>query len=129
MIMAGALNGAGATIYNLFIFAITVWGCRLPLAYVLGHEVMHSGHRNLDGHAHLARDTGIHYILHILVQKLAEVQYDQKKQEKGSVMTNNFNPITLDCQDKFDEALAACPQHTSDFTFANIWGWTEHYGP
>lgn len=31
MIMAGALNGAGATIYNLFIFAITVWGCRLPL--------------------------------------------------------------------------------------------------
>ncbi|WP_319779375.1 MATE family efflux transporter [Maridesulfovibrio sp.] len=42
MIMAGALNGAGATIYNLFIFAITVWGCRLPLAYVLGHEVMHS---------------------------------------------------------------------------------------
>ncbi len=42
MIMAGALNGAGATIYNLFIFAITVWGCRLPLAYVLGHEVLHS---------------------------------------------------------------------------------------
>ena len=42
MIMAGALNGAGATIYNLFIFAITVWGCRLPLAYVLGHEVMNS---------------------------------------------------------------------------------------
>ncbi|WP_027722543.1 MATE family efflux transporter [Maridesulfovibrio zosterae] len=42
MIMAGALNGAGATIYNLFIFAITVWGCRLPLAYVLGHQVMHS---------------------------------------------------------------------------------------
>ncbi|WP_432736764.1 MATE family efflux transporter [Maridesulfovibrio sp. FT414] len=42
MIMAGALNGAGATIYNLFIFAITVWGCRLPLAYLLGHQVMHS---------------------------------------------------------------------------------------
>ncbi|WP_419783884.1 MATE family efflux transporter [Maridesulfovibrio sp.] len=42
MIMAGALNGAGATIYNLFIFAVTVWGCRLPLAYVLGHQVMHS---------------------------------------------------------------------------------------
>lgn len=42
MIMAGALNGAGATIYNLIIFAITVWGCRLPLAYVLGHEVFHS---------------------------------------------------------------------------------------
>lgn len=42
MIMAGALNGAGATLYNLFIFAVTVWGCRLPLAYVLGHQVLHS---------------------------------------------------------------------------------------
>lgn len=42
MIMAGALNGAGATLFNLFIFAITVWGCRLPLAYFLGHQVMHS---------------------------------------------------------------------------------------
>ncbi|WP_320170152.1 MATE family efflux transporter [Maridesulfovibrio sp.] len=42
MIMAGALNGAGATLYNLFIFGITVWGCRLPLAYMLGHEIMHS---------------------------------------------------------------------------------------
>lgn len=42
MIMAGALNGAGATLYNLLIFAVTVWGCRLPLAYVLGHQVLHS---------------------------------------------------------------------------------------
>ncbi|SME91134.1 MATE family efflux transporter [Desulfovibrio gilichinskyi] len=42
MIMAGALNGAGATLYNLFIFSFTIWGLRLPLAYYLGHQVMHS---------------------------------------------------------------------------------------
>ncbi|ACS80389.1 DUF2156 domain-containing protein [Maridesulfovibrio salexigens] len=43
-------------------------------------------------------------------------------------MNNEFKPITLECQDEFEKALAACPQRTSDFTFANIWGWTEHYG-
>ncbi len=43
-------------------------------------------------------------------------------------MSSEFKPITLECQDKFDQALAACPQHTSDYTFANIWGWTDHYG-
>ncbi|MBI9110462.1 MATE family efflux transporter [Maridesulfovibrio ferrireducens] len=42
MIMAGALNGAGATLYNLFIFTFTIWGFRLPLAYYLGHEIFHS---------------------------------------------------------------------------------------
>ncbi|WP_027722542.1 DUF2156 domain-containing protein [Maridesulfovibrio zosterae] len=43
-------------------------------------------------------------------------------------MSSEFKPITLECQDKFDQALAACPQLTSDYTFANIWGWTNHYG-
>lgn len=42
MILAGAFNGAGATIYNLFIFSFTIWALRLPLAYVLGHEIMNS---------------------------------------------------------------------------------------
>ncbi|CCO24795.1 MATE family efflux transporter [Maridesulfovibrio hydrothermalis] len=42
MIMAGALNGAGATVYNLIIFSITIWGFRLPLAYLLGHQVLES---------------------------------------------------------------------------------------
>lgn len=39
MIIGGALNGAGATLYNLIVFGITVWLVRLPLAYVLGHHV------------------------------------------------------------------------------------------
>lgn len=43
-------------------------------------------------------------------------------------MNNEFKPITLECQDEFEKAHAACPQCTSDFSFANIWGWTDHYG-
>ncbi|CCO24796.1 DUF2156 domain-containing protein [Maridesulfovibrio hydrothermalis] len=43
-------------------------------------------------------------------------------------MSSQFKPITLEYQDKFEQALSACPQCTSDYTFANIWGWTEHYG-
>ncbi len=39
MILGGAMVGAGATVYNLAIFGITVWCVRLPLAYVLGHMV------------------------------------------------------------------------------------------
>ncbi|NDV19806.1 MATE family efflux transporter [Pseudodesulfovibrio sp. JC047] len=40
MILAGALNGAGATMYNMFIMGGATWGLRLPLAYCLGHFVM-----------------------------------------------------------------------------------------
>ncbi len=43
-------------------------------------------------------------------------------------MDNKFNPITLCCQEKFDKVLKECPQLTSDYTFANIWGWTDYYG-
>jgi MATE family multidrug resistance protein len=42
MILAGALVGAGATLYNLLIFATSAWLVRVPLAYVLGHHVMQS---------------------------------------------------------------------------------------
>lgn len=42
MIMAGALNGAGATLYNMFIMGSATWLVRLPLAYALGHGVMES---------------------------------------------------------------------------------------
>jgi len=42
MILAGALAGAGATVYNLVGMGIGTWLVRLPLAYVLGHVVMHS---------------------------------------------------------------------------------------
>jgi len=40
MILAGALNGAGATMYNMFIMGAATWGLRLPLAYGLGHVLM-----------------------------------------------------------------------------------------
>jgi putative MATE family efflux protein len=40
MILAGAFNGAGATLYNMLIMGGATWALRLPLAYVLGHEVM-----------------------------------------------------------------------------------------
>ena len=40
MILAGALNGAGATLWNMLIMGGATWFLRLPLAYVLGHEIM-----------------------------------------------------------------------------------------
>ncbi|MBI9078413.1 MAG: MATE family efflux transporter [Pseudodesulfovibrio sp.] len=42
MIMAGVLNGAGATMYNMVIMGAATWLIRLPLAYGLGHLVMFS---------------------------------------------------------------------------------------
>ncbi|WP_027184056.1 MATE family efflux transporter [Desulfovibrio inopinatus] len=41
MILAGSLNGAGATLYNLVAFSLAIWLVRLPTAYVLGHLVLH----------------------------------------------------------------------------------------
>ncbi len=43
-------------------------------------------------------------------------------------MQKEFKKISLKCQTKFDEVLGVCPERTSDYTFANIWGWTDHYG-
>ncbi|WP_316901700.1 MATE family efflux transporter [Pseudodesulfovibrio indicus] len=40
MILAGAFNGAGATLYNMLIMGGATWGLRLPLAYALGHVIM-----------------------------------------------------------------------------------------
>lgn len=40
MILAGAFNGAGATMYNMFIMGAATWLIRLPLAYGLGHVGM-----------------------------------------------------------------------------------------
>jgi len=42
MILAGALNGAGATMWNMFIMGGATWFLRLPLAYGLGHLGMKS---------------------------------------------------------------------------------------
>ena len=40
MILAGAFNGAGATLYNMLIMGGSAWIIRIPLAYWLGHLVM-----------------------------------------------------------------------------------------
>ncbi len=40
MIVAGAFNGAGATLYNMVLMGTAVWCIRLPLAWILGHEIM-----------------------------------------------------------------------------------------
>ncbi|MHC1701071.1 MAG: MATE family efflux transporter [Humidesulfovibrio sp.] len=40
MILAGALGGAGATLYNLLGMGTGTWLVRLPLAYILGHLVL-----------------------------------------------------------------------------------------
>lgn len=42
MILAGALAGAGATVYNLLGMGLGTWVVRLPLAYVLGHVILGS---------------------------------------------------------------------------------------
>lgn len=43
-------------------------------------------------------------------------------------MQKEFKKISLNCQDKFDKALKLCPERTSEYTFSNIWGWTDFYG-
>ncbi len=40
MIMAGCMNGAGATMYNMIIMGSATWFIRLPLAWLLGHEIL-----------------------------------------------------------------------------------------
>ncbi len=39
MILAGALGGAGATLYNLLGMGVGTWLVRLPLAFILGHLI------------------------------------------------------------------------------------------
>lgn len=39
LILAGALTGAGATVYNLVVFGVSIWGVRLPMAWWLGWRI------------------------------------------------------------------------------------------
>jgi len=41
---------------------------------------------------------------------------------------DNFESICLKHQEKYRASLAACPEVTSDYAFANLYGWAEHYG-
>lgn len=42
IVLAGGLNGAGASVYPMIIFGISTWGIRLPLAWFLGHILWQS---------------------------------------------------------------------------------------
>jgi hypothetical protein len=43
-------------------------------------------------------------------------------------MPLSFEPISIDRQKDYLEALARCPQVASDYSFLNIWAWAEEYG-
>ena len=42
-------------------------------------------------------------------------------------MTLQFEPISLERQEDYLEILSRCPQITSDYSFLNLWGWSEEY--
>lgn len=43
-------------------------------------------------------------------------------------MTLRFEPISLDRQADYLAILAQCPQIASDYSFLNLWAWSEEYG-
>ncbi|GAB6057728.1 DUF2156 domain-containing protein [Desulfonatronum parangueonense] len=43
-------------------------------------------------------------------------------------MPIEFHPVSLRDQEQYLLLLAQCPQKTSDYSFANIFGWAEEYG-
>lgn len=43
-------------------------------------------------------------------------------------MSRVYTPVSLEGRAEYLERLAACPQKTSDYSFANLWGWREEYG-
>jgi hypothetical protein len=43
-------------------------------------------------------------------------------------MTLSFEPISLERQEDYLEILSRCPQIASDYSFLNLWAWSEEYG-
>jgi uncharacterized protein len=43
-------------------------------------------------------------------------------------MPLNFEPISLDKQNKYLKCFSQCSQKASDYSFVNLWGWAEVYG-
>jgi len=43
-------------------------------------------------------------------------------------MVLNFESISLEQQSEYSKYFAKCPQKVSDYSFVNLWGWTEEYG-
>ncbi|MDJ0816658.1 MAG: phosphatidylglycerol lysyltransferase domain-containing protein [Desulfobacterales bacterium] len=46
---------------------------------------------------------------------------------KHSAMDLKFEPIDLNKQERYQELLASCPQVSSDYSFLNLWAWSEDY--
>lgn len=42
-------------------------------------------------------------------------------------MTLHFEPISLEKQEDYLEILSRCPQIASDYSFLNLWGWSQEY--
>ena len=43
-------------------------------------------------------------------------------------MSLMYEPINLEKQQAYLAYLNQCPQKTSDYSFINIWAWSEEYG-
>ena len=43
-------------------------------------------------------------------------------------MSLNFEPIGLERQEDYLKILSQCPQIASDYSFLNLWAWSEEYG-
>jgi hypothetical protein len=43
-------------------------------------------------------------------------------------MNLHFEPINLDKQEAYLKILSGCPQIASDYSFLNLWAWSEEYG-
>lgn len=43
-------------------------------------------------------------------------------------MPLNFKPIDLQRQTEYSNYFEQCAQKTSDYSFANLWGWAQAYG-
>lgn len=43
-------------------------------------------------------------------------------------MPLNFEPVNLDKQKQYLDTFRRCPQKSSDYSFTNLWGWSEDYG-
>jgi hypothetical protein len=43
-------------------------------------------------------------------------------------MALNFEKISLDKQNEYLDIFNRCPQKSSDYSFVNLWGWSDEYG-
>ena len=43
-------------------------------------------------------------------------------------MNENYTSISMTEMNRYLELLALCPMRSSDYSFANLWGWAPHYG-